>query len=147
MCMWLPERGEDAETKHRHACMHAAWKDTNIRKCMCMWGHNLTVTCTCMIILACIGSDGTVTFVNVPVRNTTSRRYSLRIIGITEDGVRTVIRRSVRVGEAFLLILYIMILNQCPLVQKVYSTSVHYYSAAACRCVFRLWGWHDELRS
>ena len=45
------------------------------------------------------GSSGTVTFENVPLRNINNKAYHLRVVGETEDGVRTVIRRPVRVGK------------------------------------------------
>ena len=45
------------------------------------------------------GSNGTVSFVNIPRRDENNRVYNLRVVGVTADGVRTVIRRPVRVGE------------------------------------------------
>ena len=45
------------------------------------------------------GSSGTVTFENVPPREDKGGVYNLRVVGMTADGVRTVIRRPVRVGE------------------------------------------------
>ena len=45
------------------------------------------------------GSSGSVSFVDVPQRDENNRVYNLRVVGKTADGVRTVIRRRVRVGE------------------------------------------------
>jgi hypothetical protein len=40
-----------------------------------------------------------VTFENVPPRGETNGPYSLRVVAVNTDGVRTVIRTSVRPGE------------------------------------------------
>ena len=56
----------------------------------------------CAIILsACVykGSSGSVTFRNVPPRGERNTPYSLRVLAKNTDGLRTVIRTSVRPGE------------------------------------------------
>ena len=58
------------------------------------------------IYYACTGSSGSVTFVNVPLRDMNESLYTLRVIGRTADGVRTVIRRRVRIGESTKFQLY-----------------------------------------
>ena len=45
------------------------------------------------------GSSGSVTFKNVPPRGERNGPYSLRVVAVNTDGLRTVIRSSVRPGE------------------------------------------------
>ncbi len=45
------------------------------------------------------GSSGSVTFKNVPPRGETNVPYSLRVVAVNADGLRTVTRTSVRPGE------------------------------------------------
>ena len=68
------------------------------------------VIVTVHITYARAGSNGTVTFVDVPPRDENNRVYNLRVVGKTADGVRTVIRRRVRVGETMLIVLVRIIL-------------------------------------
>ena len=54
--------------------------------------------------MLCTGSNGSVTFYNVPPRDERNRPYILRAVGVSVDGVRSVVRRSVRPGELVLII-------------------------------------------
>ena len=61
-----------------------------------------------MLVLS-IGSSGTVTFADIPPRDEKNRVYIIRAVGRTADGVRTVIRRKIRVGKATQSLLYSII--------------------------------------
>ena len=58
------------------------------------------------IYYTCTGSSGSITFANVPLRDGNKTLYTLRVVGRTADGVRTVIRRRVRIGESTKFQLY-----------------------------------------
>ena len=45
------------------------------------------------------GSSGSITFKNVPPRGERNGPYSLRVVAVNTDGLRTVIRTSVRPGK------------------------------------------------
>lgn len=53
----------------------------------------------CNTVTVHTGSSGSVTFENVPRRGERNGPYSLRAVAVNADGLRTVIRTSVRPGE------------------------------------------------
>ena len=53
----------------------------------------------CSMFMPSLGAGGSVTFHNVPPRGRNNYPYVLRVVGVSTNGVRRVIRRRVRPGE------------------------------------------------
>ena len=76
----------------------------NSKGCDMVKGRNTvasdTITRTPSILYLYIpGASGSVTFSNVPPRSINNRPYILRVVGVSTNGLRRVIRRPVRPGE------------------------------------------------